>query len=115
MSLTSRIKDVGHKLKAYGALTAIRLWIKLKLSKIGVMTKLVINAESKVIHLELDLKGDPAPLTVDIEGYQFQELDGKTFMELGRINTSRAWINVVLDTYVPKRQFPVPDIFKIAM
>ena len=79
------------------------------------MTKLVINAESKVIHIELDLKGDPAPLTVDIEGYQLQEQNGKTVIALERIHTSREWINVVLDTYLKKREFPVPDIIKVAM
>lgn len=115
MSLTSWIHSAGSRLKAYGASAAIRFWCKHKLAKIGVMTKLIINPESKVIHLELDLKGDPAPLTVDIEGYQLLEQDGKTLMALGNINTSRTWINVVLDTYVKKREFPVPEIFKITL
>jgi hypothetical protein len=115
MSFPTWIKQTGSKLKAYGALAAIRLWFNLKFAKIGVMTKLVINAESKVIHVELDLKGEPTPIAVDIEGYQLQQRDGKTTLTLEKIHTSREWMNVVLDLYLQKREFPVPDIVKVAL
>jgi hypothetical protein len=78
------------------------------------MTNIQIDSTAKSIHVELELKGEPAPLKIDVLSYQLSPESGDSFIELGEIKTSREWINHLVNDYLPpeKRRFKVPGFAK---
>ena len=63
------------------------------------MTHIQIDSTTNHIFLELELKGETAPLRVEIKSYRLGSDSGDTFIEIGAVETSREWINALLDDY----------------
>jgi hypothetical protein len=76
----------------------------------GHMTHLRIDSTNKRIDVELDLKGETSPIQIAVKSYTLTTAGGKTHIELGDIETSREWINALLDDFFKpeNRRFPVP-------
>ena len=79
------------------------------------MTSLQIDSNNKTIRIELELKGESAPITVNVGRYELSEEGGKTYLRLDGLRTSREWINVLLDEYLKDRRLEVPQVVKIAL
>jgi len=81
------------------------------------MTTIQIDSTAKGIHVELELKGETYPLLIDVKGYKLSSEDGETFIKLGKIETSREWINQLIDDYLPaeKQCFKVPGAVKLLL
>jgi hypothetical protein len=96
---------------------AVKLWFNQSQHRLGTMTSIQIDSTAKRIHVELSLKGESSPLTVNVDGYSLSDEAGETFIQLGRIDTSREWVNVLLADYVKpeNRRFPVPSALKILL
>jgi hypothetical protein len=60
----------------------------------GTMTQLPIDTTKHAFHCELALKGETAAVIVD-GCYAVASQDGKAFMELAKIQTSRDWLNTI--------------------
>lgn len=78
------------------------------------MTKLQIDSKKRTFHCELDLKGETTSIIVD-GCYAVANQDGKAFCELTGIQTSREWVNVVLDDHMKQVRFEVPNMIKLAL
>jgi len=96
---------------------AVKLWFNHIQKRYGHMTSIQIDSTAKSIHVELELKGESSPLTIDVKRYALSIESGETFIELGDIETSREWVNVLLaDYFKPEnRRFPVPSAVKIIL
>ena len=104
---------LGAKDKVTGF--ALRTWLSLKFKRLGTMTSLKIDSKNKTIHLELDLDGEASPIQVEVRQYQLLQEDGKMFLRVDSIETSRRWINVLLAEYLVERKFEVPKAAAIAL
>jgi hypothetical protein len=96
---------------------AFLTWFNTIKKHIGHMTQIKINSENKSIELDLELKGETAPLRVQIQNYRIFTTDGETFIELTDVTTSREWINALLADYPQpeKRRFKVPAAVKMLL
>lgn len=96
--------------KDYALEVAVKLWFNQTHKRYGHMTSIQIDSTAKTIRVELDLKGETAPLTIDVKSYALSAGSGETIIELGDIETSREWVNLLLADYVKpeNRRFPVP-------
>lgn len=81
-----------------------------KLQPYGTMTSLNINSAEKSIHVSLDLKGEDSPLDISLLDYQIVKDGGDTIFRIGSIETSREWINQLIQSYLPenKKSIPLP-------
>lgn len=88
----------------------VRPLIQTRITPCGTMTHFNIDSVSKSIDITLDLKGEPAPITIHLGNYEFVEQNGKTCLRIDRIETSREWINTLVRDCLPKerRTFPLP-------
>jgi len=111
MSLPRILSHAKDKVAQIG----IRFWFRFKLKRLGNMTSLQIDSNNKTIRIELELKGESAPITVNIGRYELSEQGGKTYLRLDGIQTSREWINILLDQYLKRRSFEVPEVVKLAL
>ena len=88
-----------------------------KFQRYGHMTNIQIDSTAKAIRVELELKGESAPLFIDVASYQLSTESGETFIELEEIKTSREWINQLISDYLPpeKKCFKVPGAVKVLL
>ena len=103
--------------KDFALEVAVKLWFNQTQKRYGHMTTIQIDSTAKTIHAELKLKGEPAPLQIDVARYQLSTEAGETFIELGEIKTSREWINQLISDYLPpeKKRFKVPGAVKVVL
>lgn len=81
----------------------------------GTMTTLKLDSQNKSMSLDLELKGEPAPIHIEIPRYTLVEQDGKTYLEMPQILTSREWMNVLLQQHFAPVRLAVPPAVKTLM
>ncbi len=93
---------------------AVKLWFNQTQKRYGNMTTIQIDSTAKTIHIELELKGEASPLQMEVKSYKLSTKAGETFIELGEIQTSREWINHLIDDFLPpeKKCFKLPSAVK---
>ncbi|CAA6825194.1 MAG: Unknown protein [uncultured Sulfurovum sp.] len=79
-----------------------------KIDRFGKISHLEFDSNKEVIELEVILKGETAPLQVLITGYTLQKIEGKHYLRIQNIKTSREWLNQVVEDYVQNKEFNVP-------
>ena len=81
------------------------------------MTHINIDSQKRSLDMELDLKGEAAPLQINIKNYRLIDESGETYIELSDITTSREWINALLRDYpdLEKRHYKVPAAVKVLL
>jgi len=99
--LFSKIKD---KTLSAGAKLAINAQVK----EYGKMLKLNLNSQEKSIELEVLLDGEKESLTVKVDNYTLDEDQGKFFLKIYGVQTSRAWINTIASSYLEGKAFEIP-------
>jgi hypothetical protein len=99
--------------KDHALAVAVRLWFNKTYKRYGHMTSIQIDSTARSIRVELDLKGENSPLAIDIRSYKLVTESGETLIEIGDIETSREWLNLLLADYLKQnRRFPVPNAVK---
>ena len=96
------------KLKDKTLSTGARLAINAQLKEYGTMLKLNLNSKEKSIELEVLLDGEKEPLTVKVDNYTLDEDQGKFFLKIYGVKTSRAWINTIASSYLEGKAFEIP-------
>jgi len=74
--------------------------INYKLKGIGRMLNLKIDPKTKSINLSILLVGEPEQLEISIKSYELIEKNDKQLIKLGDIETSKTWLNIVLDEFM---------------
>jgi hypothetical protein len=93
---------------------AVKLWFNQTQKRYGNMTTIQIDSTAKTIHIELELKGEASPVQLNVKSYELSTDAGETFIEIGEIQTSREWINHLIDDFLPpeKKCFKIPNAVK---
>ena len=63
------------------------------------MLNLNIDSTNKTINFSVLLVGEDAPLDVEVKSYEVTEREGNNYLKLGEIETSKVWLNIVLDEF----------------
>lgn len=104
--------------KDFAVEMAVKAWFNQTQKRYGYMTKIQIDSKIKHIDVELDLKGESTPMRIEVKSYKLgSDPDGETYIEVGDIETSREWLNVMIaDYFKPEnRRFKVPDAVKLVL
>lgn len=78
--------------------------------RFGTMTTLHIDSTHKRASCDLQLKGETQPLHVNIGAYELSVANGKTFLEIHEISTSREWMTLLAQQLVKGKKIEVPEI-----
>lgn len=107
LSLFSPVKD-------YATEVAVKLWFNQTKKSLGQMTHIKIDSQAKRIDVELALKGETTPIQIQVKSYDLTSEGGETFIQIGEIETSREWINSLINDYLKpdQRRFKVPGAVK---
>ena len=85
-----------------------------RLQGIGRMLDFKIDPETKSIKLSALLIGEPDQLDIEVKSYEMIDRDGKSFIKLGEIETSKTWLNIVLDEFAKGDEVEIsPKVAKL--
>ena len=96
------------KMKDAALSKGVKIAINTQIKEYGQMLKLNLNSEQKSIDMEVMLDGEHEPLKVHIKQYEMTEENGKHFLKIHGVTTSRAWINTVASSYLEGKRFEIP-------
>ena len=100
----------ANSLKDKGVSFAIKRAVNIYLEKegYGEMLKLNLDSQNKTLEAEIMLKGEKEPLEVKVGNYELFEENGKKFIRLKDIHTSREWIDILAGSYIEGKSFEIP-------
>ena len=73
------------------------------------MTKPQIDFDTRRAIVEFELKGETQPLLITISRYELTVADGKTFIEMHELTTSREWLTLLGQRLLKGRKFELPE------
>src|SRR5579885_3081266 len=76
----------------------------------GTMTTLQIDSTNHSALFDLELKGETQPLRVNIGRYELTNANGKTFIEIHEVTTSREWLSLLAQQMVKGKKIEVPEL-----
>jgi hypothetical protein len=78
------------------------------LSAYGHATYLRINSAERTLSIEVELKGESAPVHVDIAGYDISQDGDRYFIDVKEVRTSREWLTAAAKDRFSKGPLEVP-------
>jgi len=74
----------------------------------GRATSLRLNSTAKTIDIEIDLKGETAPLKIEITDYEIIKDGDRYFAIVKGIRTSREWLTALAKNQLTDGRFELP-------
>ncbi len=99
------LKKMKDAALSKGAKIAINSQIK----EYGKMLKLNLNSQEKSIEMEVMLDGEHEPLWVHVRNYELTEENGRHFLKVHGVTTSRAWINTFASSHLEGKALEIPE------
>src|SRR5437867_5404832 len=81
------------------------------LTDYGTITTVELDSAAKKLHLEALLRGETAPIRVEIASYEIERRDGEAFFTIKQIETSREWITTLARQQLIGRPIKLPKEF----
>lgn len=89
-------------LKDKGLAKAVQAMLNEKYKKFGRVTNVVIDTTAHCVSADLDLVGEEQSLQLTLTRYEILQQGEQTLVRLGRIESSRAWLGMLLDDIADK-------------
>jgi hypothetical protein len=115
MSILRLVGHLAGGARDAAAQAAISHWLKRRTQAIRRMTNLRIDTREKSVSLEIDLVGEPEPIRFEVGRYRLIEENGKTFIEVSNVRSSKPWMDILAQEYANGRRFEIPAIARAAL
>jgi len=74
----------------------------------GRATNLLINSTAKTLDLELELKGEPDLVRIQIRDYELRKEGDRAFAIIKDVETSKAWLTALAERHLLNRPVTLP-------
>lgn len=74
----------------------------------GEMLNFKIDSENNILSLEVLLKGEVSPISVELKDYEFIFEEGENYITFNDVSASREWIDVLVKTLIEKKGGRIP-------
>ncbi|MBC8094804.1 MAG: hypothetical protein H7Y43_03220 [Akkermansiaceae bacterium] len=103
MSIFASAKD---RLMEQAALSFLNSQV---LAPFGQATSLRMDSNAKTIRVELDLKGETAPVMIEITGYEVFNEGDRFFLSARSASTSREWLTALANAQLCGKRIEIPE------
>ncbi len=79
------------------------------LSRYGKLMSLKLDANNRIIDLEILLKGETLPISVRMTDYRMITDGDRHFVTCGKVSVSREWMKVVAEELLQGKIFEIPS------
>ena len=73
------------------------------------MTELKIDTKKKRLRFQVELAGEPEPITIEIARYHLKTKGDRAQIVIEEATASREWLSIALREFVVGRSFAVPS------
>jgi len=98
----SRLKDAALE-------KGLLLFLRPKLRRYGELRHLTLDTSKKILTAEIDLLGDPAPLTISQARYELEKDGEHLFLIVHDVKVSNQWIQNLVEDHFAQVRLKVPD------
>jgi hypothetical protein len=102
---TARAKDAALE-------HALRLFLRQKMQRYGEIRELKLDTSAKVLSAEVQLLGDPLPLTISEAHYRLEKRGDTTWVIVHGIRVSREWAQNLLEDYFREIPLKIPEFIR---
>ena len=89
--------------------------IAAKIARYGELLAFSINSKEKTVNAQVLLAGETEPVDLIITAYHLEEEDDQLHLVIDGANSSRKWMNNLIDDFVIGSAFPLPAAAKFAL
>jgi hypothetical protein len=75
----------------------------------GRLLALKLNSEQKTLDLTVELKGESSPVRILLQDYELTQENGRRFLTVRQIDTSREWLTAAANAWAAGRKFALPE------
>ena len=79
--------------------------------KYGQILALKIDSKDKAFIFEIMLKGEAAPIRIEIRKYEFINKDGVNYVKFHELFANRYWMDTMMELMLLEQEFPLPKEF----
>lgn len=83
-------------------------YIRGKIQDFAELKALQVDSRQKRIVVEVDLKGEPSPVRIEVHAYEVAQRDGETYIRILKAAASREWLGIALNQYLVGQGIKVP-------
>ncbi len=92
-----------------------KAFLNRKIESFGTVTRLQIDSARKTVLLEVELKGEISPITIQVHEYELRQRNGESFVLLKRVDASREWMGIALNQYLVGQEIKIPNGLKLGL
>lgn len=97
-----------RNMKDQAIAAAIRAYATDKLSPFGNLLDVTVDTASQQVEATLALHGEHGPITIKVEHYRLEKIDGRTVLKLETITATREWMGTLLTRLYGAKPFKLP-------
>ncbi|WP_152551620.1 hypothetical protein [Polycyclovorans algicola] len=87
---------------------AIKAYATDKLSPYGNLLDVTVDTASQQVEATINLHGEGGPVTVKVEHYRLEKIDGRMVLKLETITATREWMGTLLTHLYGSKPFKLP-------
>ncbi|MBZ0198388.1 MAG: hypothetical protein K8H86_00855 [Ignavibacteriaceae bacterium] len=91
---------------------AAQAFLRNKVKRYGEMINLKIDSQGKSISAIFLLKGEDAQTAIEIAGYTLSEENGKLYIQIEKLNSSKEWITLLAEDFLSGKKIEIPANIK---
>lgn len=103
------IGKFGKAMKNSAISMGLKAFLNDRFGKYGEVLDLSLDTEQSKIVAHAMLRGEKEPLTINIDRYKLLQEDGKTFLTIEEVSTTREWITTLLNRVLDGRRVELPS------
>jgi len=101
--------NILNKGKDIALSATIKKLLNMKIEKYGTIQLLELDSNEKTMKIDVSLKGEESILQAKVHKYSIEQKGKEYFLVLHHVETSREWINLVIEDYLKKEEFNLPE------
>lgn len=74
----------------------------------GQVQDLRLDTRGRNASISVLLKGEAAPVTIEVHDYQVSRSEGADWIQINRVTASREWMTLALQEYIVGQRFKLP-------
>jgi len=101
--------NILNKGKDIALSATIKKLLNMKIENYGTINLLELDSNEKTMKIDVSLKGEETILQAKVHKYSIEQKGEEYFLVLHDVETSREWINLVIEDYLNKEEFKLPE------
>jgi hypothetical protein len=86
-------------------------FIRKAVDKYGELQDFKLNSSSKTMFLKILLNGETQPVEIKVNKYSLNEENGRAFVRVSDVETSREWMTQLAKDYLLQQRFEIPQAY----